>query len=437
MNKVLFFCYYFPPMGMGGTQRATKFVKYLPAFNWQPIVVTVKNVKYYAQDLTLLDDVSKSKIIRTESLDPLRLFFRIASSGEKTRALKPANGSFSILNFLNKILVNWLLIPDSKILWLPFSIFTSLKLIKQNKVRIIFTTSPPHSAHLGGLILKWITSVKWVADFRDDWTGGESQPSPTILHSFLNKFFEKFVLKFADRVISMCDPLTENLRKKGSCFQTGKFLTITNGYDAEDFSGLIKQTPHSKFTITHAGSISKVSDPQSFLKAIHSLFEQNPHLQDRIRIQFFGTDIFGNLNHLIKKYNLSKNIFPIKYLPHQEVLKEVMKSHLLLLVINKRTDEEIITSKVFEYLGAGKPILLISGEGEVAILIRKFKRGSVVKDKNIGEIKETIFKCYDLYQKGCLKFSEPISLKQFDRKYLAGNLADAFSELMRVCPKNV
>jgi len=417
-------------MGMGGTQRAAKFVKYLPTFNWKPIVVTVKDVKYYAQDKTLLDDVSKCAVVRTESLDPLRLFYRFTSSRDKTEVQKQTNGSFSILNFLNKILVNWFLIPDSKILWLPFSILISIKLINQNKIGVIFTTSPPHSAHLGGLILKWIAGVKWVVDFRDDWTGGESQPSPTIFHSFLNKLLEKFVLKFSDRVISMCHPLTENLEKKGGYFQTSKFLTITNGYDPEDFSVYIKQMPHEKFTITHAGSISKVSDPEQFLKAIHSLFEQNPHLQDRIRIRFFGTDIFGNLDSLKTKYNLSRNILPIRYLPHQEVLKEVMKSHLLLLVINKRTEEEIITSKVFEYLGSGKPILLISGEGEVARLIREFKRGTVVDNKNVREIKETILKYYNLFQKGSLKFSEPLSIKRYDRRVLAGNLADTFSELI-------
>ena len=229
----------------------------------------------------------------------------------------------------------------------------------------------------------------------------------------------------------MCDKLKESLTEKGG-YSVPKdiFLTIANGYDSEDFSEVKKQNPHSKFTITHAGSISKVSDPESFLKASHILFEQNPFLRDHIQIQFFGTDIFGNLEHLIRKYNLSNNILPIKYLPHQEVLKEVMKSHLLLLVINKSTDEEIITSKVFEYLGSGKPILLISNEGEVARLIRKLKRGSVVNNKNIDEIKKTILNYYSLYQQGCLKFSKPLSLKQFDRKFLTGQLAEAFSELI-------
>ena len=343
-----------------------------------------------------------------------------------------AKNNSRILNFLNKTIVNWLLIPDSKILWLPFALFASLKLIYKHKIKIILTTSPPHSAHLGGLVLKWVTGINWVADFRDDWAGGESQPNPTFFHSFFNKLFEKFALKFADRIIGMCDHLTNNLRRKGgSYFKSDKFITITNGYDAEDFSELLNLEPHSKFTITHSGSISKVSDPESFLKAIFSLFEQNARFQDQIQIQFFGTDILGYLESKIKKYGLEKNILPIKYLSHFEILREVMRSHLLLLTINKKTNEEIITGKVFEYLGSGKPILLISGEGEVARLIRKFKRGSVVNNKNIEEIKKTILNYYNLYQQGFLKFSKPLSIKQFNRKTLTGHLAKTFSELMK------
>jgi len=257
MKKVLFLCYYFPPMGMGGTQRSAKFVKYLPAFSWKPIVVSVKDVEYYAKDETLLDEIGTTEIIRTESLDPLRLFARFANKRKQdieSPEIESSKRTSKLLNFLNQIIVGWLLIPDSKILWLPFALKASLKLIKTQKIGIVYTTSPPHSAHLGGLIIKLMTGVKWVADFRDDWTGGESQPCPTIFHRFINRLLEKLVLKSAVRVIAMCDHLTHNLKKKnGYQFQINKFNTITNGYDRDDFSGLLNVPLHSRFTITHCG----------------------------------------------------------------------------------------------------------------------------------------------------------------------------------------
>ncbi len=44
MYKVLIFSYYFPPKGLSGVQRTTKFVKYLPEFNWSPTVITTGDI---------------------------------------------------------------------------------------------------------------------------------------------------------------------------------------------------------------------------------------------------------------------------------------------------------------------------------------------------------------------------------------------------------
>lgn len=59
MKKVLIIANEFPPMGGAGVQRTTKFVKYLPSFGFEPIVVT----KEYVGNLTdnsLLEDLPKN-----------------------------------------------------------------------------------------------------------------------------------------------------------------------------------------------------------------------------------------------------------------------------------------------------------------------------------------------------------------------------------------
>ena len=434
MNNVLFLCYYFPPLGMGGTQRSTKFVKYLPAFNWEPIVVTVKDIEYYAQDESLLAEIKNRKIVRTKSLDPLRLLALFRKKNNINKNLANSNlvkMTPNLLTLLNQIFIRWFFIPDAKIFWLPFAFVTALKLIKKNRIKIIYTTSPPHSSHLAGMLLKNLVKIKWVADFRDAWTNGETQPCPTLFHAFLNRYFEKTVLRTADRVISMCDHLSQNLqRKHGYFFKQKKFITIANGYDNEDFENLMNLVPNKKFTITHCGSISRVSDPEPFLKAIKLLFQLHPYLKQKIKIQFFGIDLFGRLNYLSDKLQLDDCISPIQYLPHRMALKEIMKSHLLLLTINKQTGEEIITGKIFEYLGSGKPILLISSAGEVSKLIRSLKRGTAVTGQKIEIIKDIIYNYFQMFQEKKLVFSKPLSVKKFERKELTKQLALVFSDLI-------
>ncbi len=413
-------------MGMGGTQRASKFAKYLPHFGWEPLVVTVKDVHYYAHDPSLLDELDRIRIHRTESLDPLRLFARFKKRPQDS-AIRPARG---VLAWLNDILSSWILIPDSKILWLPFAIYTGYRLIKKNRIRVIYTSSPPQSIHLGGLILSMLTPVRWVADFRDAWTGGESQPSPSIFHSAVNRLLEKVVLKRADHVIGMCDRLTEDLRFR--CGETRlKFTTIMNGYDPDDFQTAINVKLNEKFTIVHSGSVSRVSHPEPFLAALRMLFDEKPELEERIDVVFYGIDIFGLLSQSMEKYQLSERLAPIQYLPHSAALEKIMSSHLLLITIVKKTREEVISGKIFEYVGSGKPILLIiSEEGFVSKLIRNLRLGSVIKYNDIASIKDAIFKRYSMFLEGKISFQQPLSLKQFDRKNLTGQLAAVFEKVL-------
>ena len=417
-------------MGMGGTQRAAKFAKYLPCFGWKPIVVTIKNVHYYAHDDTLLTEIENVSVYRTESLDPLRLIARFKK--QKDSALKDStpNRAKSILNTLNEVIGGWIFIPDSKILWLPFAIATAFRLIKKHKIKIIYTTSPPHSVHLAGLILKFMTSAKWVTDFRDDWTGGESQACPSIIHYVINRFLEKIVLKKADKVIGMCDHLTNVLQKKSGAAKS-KFIMIMNGYDRDDFKQALDIPLNRKFTITHCGSISRVSNPEPFLAAIRLLFDKFKGIEKHFHIQFIGIDIYDHLQQLLEKYQLIKTIDPIQYLPHHEALKKMMSSHLLLLTIFRKTNEEIITGKVFEYLGSGKPILLVSNEGYVANMIQDLRRGVVVNNYDINGIKDAIYHYFMQYRKGRLSFVEPLAVPQFDRKNLTSKLANVFESLIK------
>jgi len=419
-------------MGMGGTQRSAKFVKYLPEFGWEPVVVTVKDVHYYAHDASLLHDIHDRQIYRTESWDPLRIVARVGK-GAPQSPLVPAAPTKTISRlwtWLNRSIGSWLFVPDSKILWLPFALKTALDVMRAQKIAVIFTTSPPHSSHLGGLILKLITGHPWVADFRDDWSGGESQPCPTRWHRFINRLMEKWVLKRADRIIGMCDHLVNSLRQKAGYSSKSKFVTIMNGYDGEDFVGLEQEPLNDRFTICHCGSISRVSNPEPFLRAVKLVLQQHPTLSDQIKIQFFGTDLFGRLPRLVHELGLEPIVSPAQYLPHRQALRAMMQSHLLLLTIIKRTGEEIITGKLFEYLASGKPILLISSEGEVAKIIRSLQRGVVVPPDDISRIAEAIMEYVTCWQAGSLAFSPALSTAQFDRRNLTGSLARILAELI-------
>ena len=71
MKKVLIVTYFWPPAGGPGVQRVLKFVKYLPNFGWQPIILTVANGEYAAVDPTLEKNIPKNiRVYKTKYIEP-------------------------------------------------------------------------------------------------------------------------------------------------------------------------------------------------------------------------------------------------------------------------------------------------------------------------------------------------------------------------------
>ena len=57
MKRVLIITYYWPPSGGSGVQRWLKMSKYLPDYDWQPVIYTTENAEYPIIDPSLEKDV--------------------------------------------------------------------------------------------------------------------------------------------------------------------------------------------------------------------------------------------------------------------------------------------------------------------------------------------------------------------------------------------
>jgi hypothetical protein len=422
-KKVLFIAYYFPPMGMGGVQRATKFVKYLPLFGWKPIVLTVKDVEYLAKDPSLLKELPpEAKIIRTGSFDPLRISFLLKSFFRKK---KRKNKSIEENTFRRSKLSSWLFFPDSKIGWIPFALLFGLKLIKKEKIDSIFTTSPPPSLHLVGYFLKLLTGKPWVADFRDPWIGYKFEIYPTSLHLFLKNQLVRLIIKNADRIITANPCITERMTKQYP--DSKKIETVSQGYDEQDFETIV--SPKSEFfTIGYLGTFSPDCDPEPFFYALRNLIDQRSIAMEKTRLIHVGLSLGMDLEGLIEKYDLKEVMERWGYLPHKEALKKIGKSSVFLIVTSE--DPAIFPAKIFEYLPFRKPILaVVPKESEVGKMMADEKLGMVVSPKDYSGIKEVLLFYYSKYAKENLRVDvDSEKIKIYERKFLTEKLASVFEK---------
>ena len=427
MKRVLIISYYFPPMGAGGVQRTLKFVRYLPDFGWEPIVLTVKDVLYHARDVSLLEEVKERTIIRTESFDPQRLVQRWR---KKTDTQPSRERRFPLLEILNRSFLSWVLVPDSKILWVPCAVCEACRWLDSQGIDVVFTTSPPQSVHLAGLGLKRRTGLPWVADFRDNWRTKQYECTPTPIHERINDRMVARVVRAADRIITVSAPITEDLIRRSGRSET-YFSTLPNGYDSEDFTG-IQPRSQDRFTITYSGAHDPVRNPDVFLRGVELALRDRPELRHKLRIQLVGSVYGIDLDGMIRRYNLNDIVQVVGYVSHRRCIEMMMDSDLLLLMVSEKTGSDLVTGKIFEYLAAGKPILALVPGGEAEKLILKYARGSVVPPDDAAGVAAQVLRAFALWERGDLKLSIPRwkGIEQYERRVQTEALAGIFDAVV-------
>lgn len=383
MRKILIISYFFPPIGGGGVLRVTKFAKYLDRLGWQVKVLTIKRGFYPITDPTLLADLSQSiEINRVNYPEPGFLLGR------------------KIASILANLIYPLFLIPDNQILWFLPAIFKGRKIIREQNIKLIFTSSRSYSDHLIALVLKRLTGVKWVADFRDLWTRNPEIKFPTPLHRFFQRYLERLVLKYADRVITISSAMTQSYQKLSSDRQ--KFFTITNGFDKEDFPEKLPEPDKGFCQFIYTGSLYGARRLDNFLLSLQEMGEW------LVKLKIIGAK---------------------ERLYHKEAIRELYASDILLFILSPKDTAAVYSGKIFEYLATGKPILALAPkESAAAKLINKLKAGIVVEPEDKKAIKKAIENYFKLWQSNRLE-DKKFNLKQFDRFELTKKFEKILSEL--------
>jgi glycosyltransferase involved in cell wall biosynthesis len=425
MKKVLLVSYYFPPLGLGGTQRAVKFARYLPQFDWEPTVLTVKPIAYWAQDPSLLAEVHHVSVVRTGSLDPQRLLHLAGKSDTGFRA-SAGDGRRGLPGFINDQVLPLFLVPDSKILWRCHAVHAASRLLRTEKFAAIVTTGPPHSAHLIGRTLAHRFSLPWVADFRDAWFGGVVMHEPTRWHRRWQRHLQNSVLRSADAIVSVSEGIQKELQRLE--LQAGKFHLIPNGFDESDYPPRSKRVRGDRFVFCHCGSISRYSHPGPLLQALAQLTKRDPKLIQQIHFNFVGFDATGSFAKEVRASGLEEMITMTGYQPHRDALQHLVDADALILIAQGEAGDPFIPGKTYEYLGAKKPVLAITNVHDTIERLQSFPWISLCSPEKIDEIAAQVIRLAGVPKAGAM---DTRLLSPFDRVHQTGRLAKILDGLTK------
>ena len=454
-RTLLFLAYFFPPRGGAGVQRSVKFAKYLPQFGWKPLVIAHGGMADNASgvmDPTLLKDLPPDHVVRYTAL----------LQGEKDSYYRAQK--------------KWrqpLFSTDPMAWWAAPAARLGLELAAESHPSAIFVTMSPFTAAGAGIALKKKTGLPLVMDLRDPWALDETRIYTTRWHARRDWKQMQEALSAADLII-MNTPeaatAVEHEFGKGRPATaagpriTGRVISITNGYDAEDFGKDSPQpAPPDLLRIVHTGmfhaELAEVWDkiytgdgmlnklkyprrpinlwtrtPRYLLAAMEKLIQSGAVPKDKLQLVLVG-EISTVDREMIQNSPMAASVKVLGYRSHAESVNWVESADVLFLPLHTPTDGGpalIVPGKAYEYLGSGRPILSMGPPGDMHDFVEGTGSGIAISGDDVSGAADALKKFYDAKRSGHkLLEQDRNAVARFERKELTARLAEELNDLTR------
>jgi glycosyltransferase involved in cell wall biosynthesis len=367
MKRVLIVAYFFPPSTNMGSHRILRFVRHLRQFDWEPVVLTTTFKGGTLVDEQLLAHVPKDiEVHRIGGLDLTGLWH----AGRKPAAAKHGTApvrSQGLTTFLNR----WVMIPDKFFPWIrPAAQFASTL-----KFDAIYSTSDPLSDHLVARRISRQTRIPFVAEFRDLWLGSPyfARAHPTPVHRALHTQLERKVIHDASAIVGLSRGIQGYFEKT---YPDKPAHIIYNCFDPGEYPPAPPTS--SVFVILYAGALYSSRSPEPFLAGFSEFVQKHRLSPAEAKFIIAGGSSDLDLRALARQHNVDSHVELLGRLPHREALGR-MQSATALLAIQSPEDDVHVPGKLFEYIGARRPIFVVSNVCETANMVAQHQLGYVAE----------------------------------------------------------
>lgn len=395
MKKVLILSYYFPPCNLTPSERIYSWAKYFKEFGYYPIIVTRNwdlEIKGFADELK-----SSGEKEKWEKHDGYEVCYLPYKQSLKESFYTEQGGLQRVVYLLLTVLTNLIQLFTFK--FSPLRIFYNKAdaiLTESKDIDYLIVSAYPYAFFEYAHDLHKKHGVKWVADYRDDWTSNEIL-NKTTFHRILNKLNarnERKWLSNASFYISVSDFYVEKIKRVIGGGIDG--FTIPNGYMRENY--LIENVAtHDYLSITYVGSLYHNQPIEEFLQAFKVSIDnlQKPAM----KILFLGLKSNMNAYNRVMQemQGYEDYIVCTDRMPKQEVIQWQAASHFLLSVTYEDM-KGIPGSKLYEYIALRKPVIVFPGDEDIIEnTLSETGQGIVARSKKeMSELLCTIYKDYEV-----------------------------------------
>lgn len=358
--RVLIVAYYFPPASSGGTERPLKMVKHLTRLGHE---VTVLTHTYQSRDV-----VSGAEL---RVYDPSHNRDRVGVGAVLWLSRRLLTAGLNLAGVYHSIYSGW----EKRVL------SESGRLMAAADPDVLIATYPPVENLEIGLDLSRHFGIPLVSDFRDGLVFEPIERDQILRHRCVEKHYRIVERQVAERsaaLVTVFPSLSDHFR---STYRCDDVVTIPNGYDSEDFqslepSGLLDA---ESYNIVHAGRFAgsySGRDVRPLAQAL-TLLATRTTTDDRAPV----VHLLGSLTARERRSFgdlMARGVVVEHGLVPRPVALSAQTEADALLLLTSRDRLGSAPGKLFEYLGAGRPIIGLTRDSFAEKIIRETGAGWTV-----------------------------------------------------------
>jgi hypothetical protein len=386
--KILLVTYFFAPANTMGALRVSRLATFLMRRGHDVRVLAAADL---SAPPTLDCDFPEERVLRTSQLDingvprwlaTLRNAFRgtpATAVGASDACATLREGARSrgagLLRAASMLYTNALNWPDSRVGWLPYAWCAGQQLLRSGRPDLVYASSPPPTCLLLGKLLAARCGVPWIAEFRDRWSDDPYYARPPWRQAMESRA-ERQIVGSAQAIVTVSEPWVKRYAET----YDKPALVVLNGFDPDEYAGGESAgavgSPFLEIVYT-GGIYPGRRDPTPLFQALAS----SPALRAEVRVHFYGTSV-EHVEAAASRSGVSGWVLVHPHVPRKEALAIQQRADALLLMQwNDPREQGNLPGKLFEYLGARRPILGLGLEdGVPANIIRERAAGCFTND---------------------------------------------------------
>jgi glycosyltransferase involved in cell wall biosynthesis len=333
---------------MGGSYRPTSFLQYAGENGWRAAAITGELIE--PPDRAALELASRipkdCSIIRVP----------VPSLQASRRAIPSIDGTIEM----------------------ALQVFeTGWRRFRESPPAVVVATGPHFHNFLAAFYLSRRFRSRLVVDYRDEWT---ESPFSFVQTGKWDRAVETRILKHADGVLFTTQSQLGHALRSFRQLRPEKCFLLANGYESSN-EPMPSESPvgdSSRTVIAFVGNLAPHTHPGQFLDMLEELVASNPQLADRVRLRLVGR-IHSTIEECLDEFSFPNMIDRVGLVTLSEAKREMAGADLLILFAGSDL-VRYLPGKLFEYLAAGRPIMIFGESGEAADLVSSLSAGRRISD---------------------------------------------------------